>query len=96
MDRAVTTTPARQNAVGAMEQEKRDIVTKKSKRWAKKLNGLSNKNYCQACLSYNCYPMDGEDSIANKKRRYRRKMGLCEGCGKLSCSCKNKGPWDGR
>ncbi len=71
-------------------------MTKKSKRWAKKLNGLSNKNYCQGCLSYNCDPMNREDSIANKKRLHRRRMALCEGCGKTPCSCKNKGPFDGR
>lgn len=64
---------------------------KNKKRWVKKQNGLSNKNYCHDCLSYNCDPLCGEDSIANKKRLQRREVGLCEACGKSPCGCKNKG-----
>lgn len=61
----------------------------RKKRWPKKQNGLSNRNYCHYCLSYNCDPF-GPDSIANRKRLNRRKLGLCEACGKKECSCKGK------
>ncbi len=64
---------------------------KNKRRWLKKLNGLSNKDYCQGCLSYHCDPMSYVDSIANRKRMHRRRLGLCEGCGKKECKCKNRG-----
>lgn len=62
------------------------------KRWRVKQNGLSNKDYCQHCLSYYCDPMYHLDTIANKKRLARRRAGLCEACGKVKkqCHCKSK------
>jgi hypothetical protein len=46
-----------------------------------KKNGLSNKHYCQTCLSYNCNPLYSEDTIAVRKRLTRRKLNLCEASG---------------
>lgn len=55
-----------------------------------KKNGLSNKNYCHACLSYDCNPIFHVETIAVKKRLERRRNKLCEGCGNKDCKCKNK------
>lgn len=60
------------------------------KRHKTKKNGLSNSRYCHDCLSYDCNPMFYEDTIATRKRRYRRENGLCEACGNKECVCKSK------
>ena len=55
-----------------------------------KKNGLSNKDYCHHCLSYNCDPMYFMNTVATNKRLGRRRLNLCEGCGNKDCKCKNK------
>lgn len=63
---------------------------KQKKRHKFKKNGLPSGRYCQVCLSWGCNPMFALDTIATRKRMYRRRNNMCEGCGKIVCSCKNK------
>ena len=67
------------------------MIKKTKKRWNKKLNGLSNRDYCHHCLSHHCDSMLYIDSIANRKRLKRRSLKLCEACGKKECECKRRG-----
>ena len=64
---------------------------KTKKRWPQKRNGLPHKSYCQVCLSFGCDSFSSPNSIANRKRRERRRLKLCEACGQKVCKCKNKG-----
>lgn len=60
------------------------------KRWITKRNGYIHKDYCQGCLSWYCDPMFSKNSIANNKRMKRRRLKLCEACGKKECECKSR------
>lgn len=57
-----------------------------------KKNGMKRAWVCSACGAPYCDPMFlSNKTPAGKKINKRLQQGLCIGCGKKECKCKNKG-----
>lgn len=48
----------------------------------------TSKDLCTGCLGVGCDPMN-KNPIVSRKLEYRKKNGLCLGCGQKKCSCKS-------
>lgn len=56
-----------------------------------KQNGTRYLPICNCCGYINCDPMYANyHTPAGRKLEYRKRNGLCIGCGKKECKCKNK------
>ena len=62
------------------------------KRHPVKQDGQLTKDWCICCGNFHCDPMCAPfiPTPAMRKSTLRFEQGLCRGCGKAKCKCKNK------